>query len=72
MKKIRSILLTLGLVIYNLINSSAFAQDDPGFPGDDDPGLPVAPIDDWVIPMLVIGIGLTFMVYRRKLKLECK
>jgi hypothetical protein len=74
MKKIRSILLTLGLVICNLITSNAFAQDPgfPGFPGNDDPGLPVAPINDWVIPVLIIGIGFAFMVYRKMLKLESK
>ena len=71
MKKIRSILLTLGLVVCNLITNSAFAND-PGFPGNSDPGSPVAPINDWVIPMLVIGVGLMFIIYRRKLKLESK
>jgi hypothetical protein len=71
MKKFRSILLTLGLVICNLITSNAFAQD-PGFPGNEDPGLPVAPINDWVIPVLIIGIGFAFMVYRKMLKLESK
>ena len=76
MKKFRSILLTLGLVICNLITNSVFAQNFdpgfPGFPGNDDPGLPVAPINDWVIPVLIIGIGFAFMVYRKMLKLESK
>ena len=72
MKKIRSILLTLGLVCCNLITSKAFAQD-PGFPGNGtDPGAPVSPIDNWVLPMFLIGVGLTFIIYRRKLKLERK
>ena len=73
MKKFRSILLTLGLVICNLITNSAFAENfDPGFPVNDDPGSPVAPINDWVIPVLIIGIGFAFMVYRKMLKLESK
>jgi len=68
MKKSRSIVLTLGLVVSNLITNSAFAQDpDPGFPGSD-PGAPVSPIDDWVIPMVLVGIGLMFMAYKKQLK----
>jgi hypothetical protein len=73
MKKIRSILLTLGLVGCNLITSKALAQDNPGFPGNGtDAGTPVSPIDNWIIPMFLIGVGLTFIIYIRKLKLESK
>jgi hypothetical protein len=42
------------------------AQDDdnPGFPGED-PGTQ-APIDNWIFPMVLLGIGM--MVYYMKKK----
>lgn len=73
MKKFRSILLTLILVGCNLITNKTFALDeDPGFPGNGDPGTPAAPIDNWIIPMFLIGVGLMLIIYRRKQKLQFK
>ena len=70
MKKIKSIVFVLCVMGCNLMTNKAFAQD-PGFPVDD-PGAPVMPIDHWVLPMLLIGVGLIFMVYTKQLKQERK
>jgi hypothetical protein len=57
---IKSIAITLFLFISPII----FAQDptpvDPGV----DPG--IAPINDFIIPMLVLGITLGFVLFKKK------
>lgn len=61
MKTISTLKSKIYLVVFNLCCFVAMAQnEDPGFPGED-PGTPAAPIDDWVLPML--GIGLLLMGY---------
>ncbi|WP_396167604.1 hypothetical protein [Flavobacterium sp.] len=59
------------LVVFNLFSFVAKADvgGDPGFPGEDDPGAP-APIDDWIVPMFIIGIILLFYYYKKYQKAE--
>ena len=70
MKKIKSIVFVLCVMGCGLIINKAFAQD-PGFPGED-PGTPAVPIDNWILPMLLMGVGLMFMIYKKQLKQEQK
>ena len=72
MKRINKIELALYVLVINLMSFSAKAADhgyeneeenDPGFPGNGDPGLP---IDDWIAPMFVLGIVLVYYYYRKQ------
>jgi hypothetical protein len=74
MKRIGKIEFTLYVLVINLMSFSAKAaeqhdyeneeESDPGFPGGD-PGLP---IDDWIIPMLLIGLVLSFLFIKKYTK----
>ena len=68
MKRYNSLFLTAIVLGSNLITTSAFAND-PGFPGDPntDPGQPVAPIDQWIIPMVVQALVIMYY-YNKKTK----
>jgi hypothetical protein len=70
MKKIKSIVFILCVMGCGSITNKAFAQD-PGFPGED-PGTPAVPIDNWILPMLLMCVGLMFMIYKKQLKQEQK
>ena len=74
MKKIKSIVFVLCVMGCSLITTKAVAQEGtPGFPGGSEgPGAPVAPIDHWILPMLLIGVGLMFIIYTKQLKQERK
>jgi hypothetical protein len=56
--------LTILVIGCNLITNNAFADDDPGFPGND-PGAPVAAIDSWVLQALLIGLVLSFLFFKK-------
>jgi len=56
---IKSIVITFLL----FSNSLLFAQDNPLDPGQD-PG--VSPINDYILPMLVLGIALSFLLIKKK------
>ena len=73
MKRYNSLFLTALVLGSNLITTSTFAQD-PGFPGDPgtDPGQPVAPIDSWVFPTLLIGLVLSFLFFKKYRKVVIK
>lgn len=45
--------------------TTAFADDDPGFGYEGDPG--AAPIGDYVSLMLFIAVGLGYFLIRKKL-----
>lgn len=65
MEKIKTLFLTAVVIGCNLITNKAYALDDPGFPGNGDPGAPAAPINDWIAPMFVVGLLLAAFIYRR-------
>lgn len=70
MKKIKSILVPLYVIVFSLLSTTLFAQD-PGFPIENDPGsAPAAPIDLWVLPVIVLLISYMFVYYRKQHKLE--
>jgi hypothetical protein len=72
MKKLNSLMLPICIISINLVSNKTFAlEEDPGFPGGD-AGAPVAPVDNWIIPMFLIGVGLMLIIYRRKQKLQFK
>ncbi len=52
------------LITFLLFSSSfIFADDNPFDPGAD-PG--IAPINDYTIPMIVLGIALSFLLIKKK------
>ena len=55
---IKSIVLTLFL-----LSSSLIFAEDPFDPGTD-PG--IAPINDYIIPMIILGIVLSFFLIKKK------
>ena len=65
MKRHNSLFLTAIVIGSNLITFSAFAN--PGFPGDPDtdPGQPAAPIDSWIVPMLIVAVALMYIMYKQ-------
>ena len=66
MKTVRKIELGFYLMVLNLWSFTLVAQDeDPGFPAED-PGTPAAPIDNWLMPMFVVGVVLVYYIYRRQ------
>ena len=66
MEKIKTLFLTAVVIGCNLITNKAYALDDPGFPGNGvEPGAPAAPINDWITPMLIIGVMLMYIIYRK-------
>jgi hypothetical protein len=66
MKKINSLLMIIYIFSFNLLTIPVFAQDeDPGLPIEGDPGLP---INDWIFPMMVIGIMFMFFYFRKQQK----
>ena len=71
MKKIKSIVFVLCVMGCSLVTNKAYADTDPGFPGED-PGTPAVPIDSWILLMLLMGVGLMFMIYKKQLKQEQK
>ena len=73
MKRYNSLFLTAIVLGSNLITTSTFAND-PGFPGDPgtDPGVPAAPIDSWIMPMLTVAVALMFIIYSKQQKQETK
>jgi len=58
---------TLFLATLLLWCNASFA--DPGFPIENDPGDPaVAPIDDWIPLLFVIGVAIVFYAARKRIK----
>lgn len=51
------------LITFLLFNSSLIFAEDPFNPGQD-PG--VTPINDYIIPMIVLGIVLSFFLLKKK------
>jgi hypothetical protein len=68
MKKINSLLMSIYIFSFNLLTIPVFAIDeDPGLPIEGDPGTP-APINDWIFPMMMIGILFVFYYFRKQQK----
>ncbi len=68
--KITKIILTL-VVFFSLTNAFAQFPEDPG--DDVDPGdapLDPAPISDYLIPMLVVGVATAFILLRKKVAVK--
>ena len=56
------------VLVFLILTQVAQAQDVPTF-DDDVQDVPVAPIDHWIIPMLLLGIVGVFVYYQRQQKL---
>lgn len=67
MKKIRKIKLSCYFIVLNLLSFKVTAQDeDPGFPTEN----PAAPIDNWVVPLAIIGIGIAYWFFRKRIQVK--
>jgi hypothetical protein len=70
MKTVNTLQFKIYLIVFNLMSIAAMA-DDPDFPFEGDPGdEPAAPIDDWIFPMVLLGIVM--IVYYSKKKQPTK
>ncbi len=43
-----------------------FAQAQPGFDDGDDVQDVPAPIDDWILPMAILGVGIMYYFIKKK------
>ena len=67
MKTVNTLQIKIYLMVFNLVSFAAMAQQDPGFPFEEDPGSdPAAPIDHWVLPMAVLGIAVMYYFIKKK------
>ena len=49
-----------------MVTLPLFEQDeDTGLPIENDPGAPAAPINDWILPMMVLGLVFMFYYYKK-------
>ena len=65
MKTVNTLQIKIYLMVFNLMSIAAMAQQDPGFPFEEDPGQ-AAPIDDWILPMAVLGIAVMYYFVKKK------
>jgi hypothetical protein len=68
MKTVNTLQIKIYLMVFNLMSIAAMAQDEnPGFPFEDnsDPGQE-APIDDWILPMAVLGIAVMYYFIQKR------
>lgn len=66
MKTVNTLQIKIYLMVFNLVSIAAMAQQDPGFPFEEDPGSPAAPIDHWILPMAVLGIAVMYYFIKKK------
>lgn len=64
MKKIYKATIKYQFIVILLFTQ--FVQAQPGFESDDVEDVPAAPIDNWLIPMFVVGVVLVYYIYKRK------
>ena len=69
MRKNSKMKLQIYTLLFCMLSLVVNAQD-PGFPGENDPGTPAAPIDEWIFPMVLLGIVM--IVYYSKKKQPTK
>jgi hypothetical protein len=67
MKTVNTLQIKIYLMVFNLVSIAAMAQQDPGFPFEEDPGEdPAAPIDHWILPMAVLGIAVMYYFIQKR------
>ncbi len=68
MKKLNSTRIKYQFIVIVLFLTE-FVQAQPGFDdGDDVEDVPAAPIDDWLIPLIVLGLIFMFFYLKKKNK----
>ena len=73
MKKLNSLLLTIYIFSFNLVTIPVFAiNEDPGLPIEGDPGTPVNPVNDWILPIMALGLVFVFFYFRKQQKAQNK
>ncbi|MBP6074654.1 MAG: hypothetical protein KA486_06785 [Flavobacterium sp.] len=67
MKTVNTLQFKIYLIVFNLMSIAVNAEDDPGFPDESDPGQdPAALINDWILPMAIVGILMMYYFIRKK------
>ena len=67
MKTVNTPKIKIYLMVFYLVSIAAMAQQDPGFPFEEDPGEdPAAPIDQWILPMVIIGIAVMYYFIQKR------
>lgn len=67
MKTVNTLQFKIYLIVFNIMSIAVNAQEDPGFPFEGDPGQdPAAPINDWILPMAIVGIVMIYYFIRKK------
>jgi hypothetical protein len=56
----------LFFLLFLLVVADIHAQ--PPFPGDVEDVPPPAPVDDWIIPFVILGLILGFYIIRKNIK----
>ena len=64
MKKLNRNRIQYQLVV-TVLFLAQFVLAQPGF-DDDTEDVPAAPIDEWLLPMFLVGVVLVYYIYRRK------
>jgi len=64
MKTINKIKMLLVLVVLFLSNTLVYAQED--FTPDTEDVAPAAPINNWVLPMFILAVGIGFYLLRKQ------
>jgi len=62
MKRTHKLKLKISLVVLSVY--TAIAQGQPSFTNDVE-DVPAAPIDDWVLPMFILGLLLIYYIHRK-------
>ena len=66
MKTVNTLQFKIYLIVFNLMSIAAMANE-PGFPFEEDPGEdPALPIDDWILPMMLLGVGIVFFYLKKR------
>ena len=65
MKKLNRTTIKYQLVVIVLFLTQ-FVQAQPGFESDDVEDVPAAPIDDWIFPMVLLGIAMIVYYMKKK------
>jgi hypothetical protein len=61
---------TIITIVAVMITIGMQAQEEDPLDPDGDPGEPVAPIDDWILPILLLGVVFVgYTMYKRQKQL---
>lgn len=69
MKNNNKIKFSIAIILFQI--QSIFAQA-PSFNDDVEDVTPAAPIDSWTVPMILIGLGIVYIIFKKRTQLMIK